>query len=73
MRSNPWETRSAVDLYERLDAMHMSELERLRAKAHLARAEYVSEAVARLAAGVKKRVRSWLVRPLKRVLGAMGA
>lgn len=66
-------TGSAVDLYERLDAMPMSEFERIRAKAHLARAEFVSEAVARLVAGVKKQVRSRTVRPLKRVLGAVGA
>lgn len=64
---------SAVDLYERLDAMPMSEIERIRAKAHLARAEYVAEASARLAAGVRKRVRSWIVRPLERLLDAVGA
>ena len=73
MRKNMRETRSTVDLFERIHAMPMSELERIRAKAHLARAEYVVDALARLAAGVKNRVRSGIVRPLKRVLGAVGA
>lgn len=73
MRKKMRDAKSTVDLFERIDAIPIRELERIRAKAHLARTEYVAEALARLAAGVKKRVRSRIVRPLKRVLGAAGA
>lgn len=63
-------SRPAVDLYERLGAIPISEVERIRAKAHLARAEHVAEILVRAVGGVKKLARSWIVRPLKRVLGA---
>jgi hypothetical protein len=70
MREKPRKPRSAVDLYERLGAIPISEVERIRAKAHLARAEHIAEIFARAVAGVKRLARFWIVRPLKRVLGA---
>jgi len=73
MREKLRETEATVDIYERLDAMPMSLTERARAKAELARAEYVVEIFARAARKVKRLVRSRIVRPLKRVLGTAGA
>jgi len=61
----------AVDPYERLDAMSMSEFERLRAKAALERAERVADVMTRAAGGVKKLMREGIVRPLKRALATV--
>lgn len=63
----------AVDPYGRLDAMLMSDIERLRAKAALARAEYLADLMARAAEGVKKLVRAGIgiVRPIKRTLATV--
>lgn len=66
MREDPRETRVEVDLYERLDAMPMSELERVRAKARLARAEHVAELVVRAAGAASKLVRAVFLRPIRR-------
>jgi hypothetical protein len=70
MREKLPEAKLALDLYERLDAMSMSDIERLRAKAQLERAEYVTDVMARAAGGVKKLVRVGIVRPIKRALAA---
>lgn len=71
MREKLPEPKLAVDLYERLDAMHMSDFERLRAKAALEQAEYVADLMARAAEGVKKLVRAGIVQPIKRTLAAL--
>jgi hypothetical protein len=62
------EPRLAVDLFERLDAMSMSEVERLRAKAALARAEHLADVMACAAGSVKKLVRAVITGPIKRAL-----
>jgi len=68
MRENLPEPKLAIDLYERLDAMSMSDIERLHANAALERAEYVADLMARAAEGVKKLVRAGRDRPIKRAL-----
>jgi hypothetical protein len=71
MREKLPEAKLALDLYERLDAMSMSDIERLRAKAALERAEHVADVIARAAGGVKKLVRAGIVRPIKRALATV--
>lgn len=71
MRENPPESKLAFDLYERLDAMSMSDIERLRAKAALERAEYIADLMARAAEAVKKLVRAGIVRPIRRALATV--
>jgi hypothetical protein len=71
MRENLPEAKLAIDLYERLDAMSMSDIERLRAKAALERAEYLADVMARAVEGVKKLVSAGIVRPIKRALATV--
>lgn len=71
MREKLPEPKLVVDIYERLDAMSMSDIERLRAKAALERAEYVADLVVRAAEGVKKLARAGIVRPIKRALATV--
>jgi hypothetical protein len=54
------------DLYARLDAVRMSAYERERAKASLARAEAVAEAVDYAIHQVKRLLKNLLVRPFGR-------
>lgn len=61
----------AVDPYGRVDAVLMSDIERLRAKAALARAEHLADLMARAAEGLKKLVRAGIVRPIKRALATV--
>lgn len=64
------EKESILNLYERLDATSMDEFARVRAKADLARAEFVVELVARAASALGDLVRARIVRPIRRVLRA---
>jgi hypothetical protein len=73
MREARKRTRSAVDLYERLDRIPMSELDRLRAKAQLARAEKVAELTASAWIAARQLVRALIVRPVRRALATWRA
>ena len=56
----------------RLDEIRMSSLERLRAKASLARAEAFADAVAALINLVKRLVKTLVVRPYRHLTTAIG-
>ncbi len=73
MREKLREGKLTADLNERLDAMSMSEVERSRAKAQLARAEHAAEVMARAAGGVTKLAQALIVRPIKRALATVSA
>jgi hypothetical protein len=66
MKEELREIKLPVDLETRPDGIPMSEIGRLRAQAHLARADSQAELVARAARGVMKLLRLLIVRPLKR-------
>lgn len=68
MRETSKPNRSAVDLHARLDAMPVSELARVRAKAQLERAEYVAELVARAVSAARALLREAIVRPIRLAL-----
>lgn len=65
------EIKLPVDLETRLDGIPMSEIDRLRAEARLARAEAQAELVARAARGVMKLLQLLIVRPLTRACQAL--
>jgi hypothetical protein len=71
MRKKLPEPNLAVDPYGRLDAMSMSDIERLRAKAALERAEHVADLMARAAEGMKKLLLAGIVRPIRRALATV--
>lgn len=71
MKEDLREVKLPVDFDARLDGIPMSEIERLRAKAHLARAEAQAELIARAAKGVMKLLRLLIVHPLKRACQAL--
>jgi hypothetical protein len=73
MKEELREIKLPVDFESRLDGMPMSEIGRLRAKAHLARAEAQAELIARAARGVMKLLRLVIVRPLKHAFQALCA
>jgi nitric oxide reductase activation protein len=54
-------------LLKRLDEVRMTESDRIRAKAHLARAEAVADAVAGVGPALRRLYRRLVVRPLRRV------
>lgn len=71
MKEELREIKLPVDFESRLDGIPMSEIDRLRAKAHLARAEAQAELIARAARGVMKLLRLVIVHPLKRACQAL--
>ena len=54
-------------LFKRLDEVRITEPDRIRAKAHLARAEAVADALADAGAALGRLYRKLIVRPLRRV------
>lgn len=70
MRKVLQENKTTVNLHERLDTIPMDEFARLRAKAHLARAEFVAELIDRAARALRDMYRAGILRPIKRVFGA---
>lgn len=67
MRSKISRTNSSLEFFNaRLDEVQMSSYERLRAKASLARAEAVTDAVAGLVNLAKRLLTSLVVRPVRR-------
>lgn len=63
MRKDLSEARVAVDLYARLDALPVNDVERVRAKMQLARAEHVADLIARAIEAVRRFLRVRIVRP----------
>ena len=59
-------------LNARLDQVRMSGVERLRAKASLARAEALADLVVGLAGAVKRFLKIFLVRPIRRLTSTLG-
>jgi len=59
-------------LYRRLDEVRMGEYERIRAKAHLERAEAVADFVAAVGARASRLFRKLVVRPVRRVAASIG-
>ena len=54
-------------LFRRLDEVRMSERERIRAKAHLERAEAVARLIAGAGKALERLYRKLVVRPLRRI------
>jgi hypothetical protein len=54
-------------LFRRLDGIRMSERERIRAKAHLERAEAVAALIAGVVKSLERLFRKLVVRPLRRL------
>jgi hypothetical protein len=73
MRNEHEKARPVVDLYEQLDRIPMSELDRLRAKAQLERAEKVAELAARAWRAVRRLVQALVVRPVTRAVATLRA
>lgn len=59
-------------LYARLDEIRMADFDRLQAKASLARAEAVAQALRDLGTGAKRLLRTLVVRPIRRLTSALG-
>ena len=59
-------------LYARLDQVQMSQAERIKAKAQLARAEAVVDLVFAAGCGVKQLVKKRLLRPFRRMAASFG-
>jgi hypothetical protein len=59
-------------LSHRLDEMRMSDHDRIRAKAHLERAEAIADLLAALARGVRHLFRKAILRPLRRAYASAG-
>ena len=66
-------TKSELEfLYSRLDEVRMSERERMRAKAHLARAEAVADFLVAGAQAVSRLFSKLVIRPILRVAASVG-
>lgn len=61
--------KSANQFHERLDAMPKGDLERMHAKARLARAEFNAQLIARAVRVLRNLVRMRILRPIKRAFG----
>ena len=59
-------------LYAQLDEVRMSGHERLRAKASLARAEAIADLVVEFTDGVKRLLKTLVVRPIRRLIASVG-
>ena len=59
-------------LNRRLDEVQMSEVERIRAKAQLARTEAIADAIFAIARGAKRLLKNQVLRPLRRVTASFG-
>jgi hypothetical protein len=59
-------------LFARLDEVHMSRYERIRAKAQLARAEAVADAIFAIARGSKRLLKTLVLRPFRRMAASLG-
>ena len=62
---------STAIIHARLDEMRLSGHERLNAKAHLARAEAIADALAQVAGAIARMART-LIRPLRRLTASFG-
>lgn len=66
-------TNSSLDFfYARLDKVQMSEHERLRAKASLARAEAIADLTFEIARAAKRLLKNLVVRPIRRLAASLG-
>ena len=66
-------TKSEMEfLYRRLDEVRMSELDRMRAKAQLARTEAVADFLAAGGKAVSRLVRKLVIRPIRRFAASVG-
>jgi len=63
---------STAVIHARLDAMRISGYERLQAKAHLARAEAIAEALAQIGGSIARVARTLVIRPLRRLTASFG-
>ena len=63
---------SMAAIHARLDEMRMSGHERLKAKAHLERAEAIAETLAQAAGGIARIARTFVIRPLRRLTASFG-
>lgn len=63
---------SLESLNARLDEIRMSSHERLRAKASLARAEAIADLVVEFTGGVKRLLKTLVMRPIRRLITSVG-
>lgn len=69
------QTKEQADLqffYERLDQVRMSGHERVRAKASLARAEAIAELIVQAATGMRRLLKTLVIRPIRRLATTLG-
>lgn len=59
-------------LYARLDEVQMSQFERIRAKAQLARAQAFADAAFAVVHGVKRLLKTLVLRPFRRMTASLG-
>ena len=59
-------------LNARLDAVRMADYERIRAKAQLARAEAMADLIAAIGRGLRRLLRTLVVRPIRRLTASLG-
>ena len=59
-------------LYQRLDEVHMSPRDRMRARAHLERAEAIAELLVGASAAIGRFYRKVVARPLGRIVTHIG-
>lgn len=59
-------------VYLRLDQVHMSQSERIMARAQLARAQAVADAVFALVHGAKRLLKTLVLRPFRRLTASLG-
>ena len=66
-------TNDKLDLLNaRLDAIQMADYERIRAKAQLARAEAMADLIAAIGRGLRRLLRTLVVRPIRRLTASLG-
>jgi len=59
-------------LNARLDAVRMADYERIRAKAQLARAEAMADLIAAIGRGLRRLLRTLVVRPIRLLTASLG-
>ena len=66
-------TNDKLDLLNaRLDAIQLADYERIRAKAQLARAEAMADLIAAIGRGLRRLLRTLVVRPIRRLTASLG-
>lgn len=59
-------------LYTRLDEVHMSDYDRIKAKAHMARTEAIADAAFALGRRLRSLLKALVIRPIRRMTASFG-